>query len=97
MEKEVTQRLARLESRMGHMETSVVDIGEAQAELAEFMEDISTDLSSIRGGVEANRQAFLLLRAAQRDPTRSLVWIALFAVSLYIFLRLVLPFPSPSV
>ena len=92
MEKEVTQRLARLETRLNHVETSVVDIADGQSELFEYMEDISSDLTSIRGSVEANRQAFLLLRAAQRDPTKSLIWIAFSAASLYIVLRLFLPF-----
>lgn len=97
MDQEVTQRLARLENRMGHVESSVVDIADGQTELLEFMEEMESDLSTIRGGVEANRQAFLVLRAAQRDPTRSLVWIVLLAFSLYIVIRLVLPFsPSPG-
>ena len=94
MDQEVTQRLARLENRMGQVETGIVDIEEGQKELLEYMEDISSDLISIRGGVEANRQAFLVLRAAQRDPTRSLIWIALLAVCLFIILRLVLASPS---
>lgn len=91
MDHDVQSRLKQLEHRIHSVEESVVDIADGQSELLEYMEDISSEIGTIRGSVEANRQAFLLLRAAQRDPRKSLMWIAVSTFFLYLMLRILLP------